>query len=67
MISDAHLKRRVVGRNVLIDSNIIICLTDSVDPYRNLAKSLFAMVEAGDAKAVISILSVGEVMQGPTR
>ena len=67
MISEAQLRKRVAGRNVLIDSNIIIYLTDSVDPYRNLAKDLFAMVEAGDATAVISILSVGEVMQGPIR
>jgi len=67
MISEAHLKKRVTGQNVLIDSNIIIYLTDSVDPYLNLAKHLFAIVEAGDATAVISILSVGEVMQGPIR
>ena len=67
MISASKLKKRVAGRTILIDSNIIIYLTDSVDPYLNLAKHLFAMVEAGDATAVISILSVGEVMQGPIR
>ena len=65
MISASHLKKAIVGRKVLIDSNIIIYLTESVDPYQTLAKLLFQMVEAGDAEAVISILSVGEVMQGP--
>ena len=65
MISASHLKKAVAGRKVLIDSNIIIYLTDSVNPYQTLAKLLFQMVEAGDAEAVISILSVGEVMQGP--
>ena len=65
MITSAQLKKAVAGRKVLIDSNIIIYLTDSVNPYQTLAKLLFQMVEAGDAEAVISILSVGEVMQGP--
>jgi predicted nucleic acid-binding protein len=65
MITSAQLKKAVAGRKVLIDSNIIIYLTDSVNPYQKLAKLLFQMVEAGDAAAVISILSVGEVMQGP--
>ncbi len=65
MISKSYLKKAVAGRRVLIDSNIIIYLTDSVNPYQTLAKLLFQLVEAGDAEAVISILSVGEVMQGP--
>ncbi len=65
MITPAQLKKAVAGRKVLIDSNIIIYLTDSVNPYQKLAKLLFQMVEAGDAAAVISILSLGEVMQGP--
>jgi len=65
MITSAQLKKAVAGRKVLIDSNIIIYLTDSVKPYQTLAKQLFQMVEAGDAEAVISILSIGEVMQGP--
>jgi len=65
MISESYLKKAVAGRRVLIDSNIIIYLTDSVNPYQTLAKLLFQLVEAGDAEAVISILSVGEVMQGP--
>lgn len=65
MITSAQLKKAVVGRKVLIDSNIIIYLTDAVNPYQKLAKLLFQLVEGGDVEAVISILSVGEVMQGP--
>jgi len=65
MISASHLKKAVAGRKLCIDSNIIIYLTDSVHPYQTLAKLLFQMVEAGNAAAVISILSVAEVMQGP--
>ncbi len=67
MITSSHLKKAVTGRKVLIDSNIIIYLTDSVAPYLRLAKQLFQMVEAGDVEAVISILSVSEVMQGPLK
>jgi predicted nucleic acid-binding protein len=67
MISAGILKKAAQGQKVLIDSNIIIYLTDSIQPYEPLAKMLFQMVECGDAQAVISILSIGEVMQGPIR
>ena len=67
MISAAQLKRAVTGKRVLIDSNIIIYLTDAIEPYQNLAKRLFEMIEAGQSDAVISVLSVGEVMQGPLK
>ena len=67
MISLSRLHRTVEGHKVLIDSNIIIYLTDSVQPYAPLSKALFEIVEAGDAKAVVSILSISEVMQGPIK
>ena len=67
MITCKTLKKAVFGRNLLIDSNIIIYLTDFIEPYAKLAKMLFEMIEKGDAKAVISALSVGEVMRGPLR
>ena len=67
MISEGTLKKAIKGQKVLIDSNIIIYLTDSIQPYEPLADLLFKMVESGDAEAVISILSIGEVMQGPIR
>jgi predicted nucleic acid-binding protein len=67
MISEATLKKAAGGHKVLIDSNIIIYLTDSIQPYASLAQSLFKQVESGDAQAIISILSISEVMQGPIR
>lgn len=67
MISASKLKKIAVGRRLLIDSNIIIYLTDAVEPYLQPARLLFEIVEAGQAKATISILSIGEVMQGPIR
>lgn len=67
MISIADLKKAVVGKRVLIDSNIIIYLTDSIKPYDGLAQNLFQMIEEGQTDAVISIVSIIEVIQGPLR
>jgi predicted nucleic acid-binding protein len=67
MISIGKLEKAVVGKKILIDTNIIIYLTDEIQPYARIAQSLFEMIEAGNAEAVISILSIGEVMQGPIR
>ena len=67
MISLKKLKNTVYGKKVLIDSNIIIYLTDTIQPYDALSKELFTMVEEGKAEAVISIISVAEVMQGPIK
>lgn len=67
MISLKKLKNTVYGKKVLIDSNIIIYLTDTIQPYDALSKELFTMIEEGKAEAVISILSVAEVMQGPIK
>jgi predicted nucleic acid-binding protein len=67
MISARELGAAVKGKKILIDSNMIIYLTDSVQPYEPLARALFQIVEAGHAKAVFSVLSIAEVMQGPLR
>ena len=67
MISNASLDKTALNRKVLIDSNIIIYLTDTIQPYASLARRLFEMVETGETEAVISILSIGEVMRGPLR
>ncbi len=61
------IKKAIQNKKVLIDSNIIIYLTDSIQPYAPAAQQLFSMVESGDAQAVISILSISEVMHGPLR
>lgn len=61
------LKQAVKGKKVLIDSNIIIYLTEEIEPYCSLAREVFSLVEEGGSRAVISILSISEVMQGPLR
>ena len=67
MIPSTDLEKAISGKTVLIDSNIIIYLTDSVSPYAALSRRLFEMIELGEASALISIISVGEVIQGPLK
>ena len=42
MISLKKLKNTVCGKKVLIDSNIILYLTDTIQPYDALSRELFA-------------------------
>jgi len=49
----------------VIDTNIIIYLTDTIQPYEPLSRLIFEMIEAGSVSAVLSIISVAEVMKGP--
>ena len=67
MISATEISRKIRGKKILIDTNIIIYLTDIVDPYAVLSRQIFDLVESGEAEALFSILSVAEVMQGPIR
>ena len=67
MIPLTDFEKAISGKTVLIDSNIIIYLTDSVSPYVALSRRLFEMIEIGEVPALISIISVGEVMQGPLK
>jgi predicted nucleic acid-binding protein len=67
MIALKDFEKAISGRSALIDSNIIIYLTDSVSPYVALSRRLFEMIEFGEVSALISIISVGEVMQGPLK
>jgi len=67
MISLNDLENAVSGKKLLIDTNIIIYLTEGVEPYADLSRSLFELVESGQATALFSIISVAEVMQGPLR
>ena len=62
-----QLERMVLRRVVLIDTNVIIYLTDSVEPHVALSRRLFEIIERGDAQGVVSTVSVAEVMQGPLR
>ena len=67
MISLTDFEKAIFGKTLLIDTNIIIYLTDSVLPYEALSRRLFEMIEMGGVSALISIISVGEVMQGPLK
>jgi predicted nucleic acid-binding protein len=67
MIALTDFEKTISGKTVLIDSNIIIYLTDSISPYAALSRRLFEMIEIGEVSALISIISVGEVMQGPLK
>ena len=67
LITPKYLKNKVVGKNILVDSNIIIYLTDSVQPYDQLSQLLFEMIEDGKVQAVISHISIAEVMNGPLK
>jgi len=61
------LENLILGKRVLIDTNIIIYLTDMVWPYEELSRLLFSLIEEGRAEGVISVVSVAEVMQGPLK
>jgi len=67
LIHLSDLKKAVSGKRLLIDTNIIIYLTDSITPYNTLSSLLFEMIEKGEAAAVISIISVAEIMRGPLK
>jgi len=67
LISEAELKMGIKGRNILVDTNIIIYLTDNISPYASLSRVLFEMVESGSVFAYFSIVSIAEVLQGPLR
>ncbi len=67
MIDIKTLKKSIRGKKVLIDSNIIVYLTEEIEPFCRLAQELFFAIEEGLSNAVISILSVSEVMQGPLK
>ena len=66
-ISLTGLEKSVKGKRILVDTNIIIYLTDGIPPYLPLSRRLFEMIESGDVFAFFSIISIAEVMQGPLR
>ncbi|MBW1894412.1 MAG: PIN domain-containing protein [Deltaproteobacteria bacterium] len=67
LITPSALKKRINGKKILLDTNIIIYLTDMIQPYEPLSRLIFEMIEMGDASAVLSVVSVAEVMQGPIK
>lgn len=64
-IAPSTLKKKISGKKLLVDTNVIIYLTDTIQPYEPLSRLIFEMIETGDASAVLSIISVAEVMKGP--
>jgi len=67
IITPSALTKAISGKKILIDTNVVIYLTDSIEPYLSLSRLMFEMVEAGDVFAVISMMTVAEVMQGPLK
>jgi len=65
--SPSALKKILSGKKILVDSNIIIYLTDAIQPFAPVSRVIFQMIEKGDVFAVFSIVSIAEVMQGPIR
>ena len=61
------VRKALSGKRVLVDSNVIIYLTDAIKPYEELSRYLFQMIEKGDIYALFSIVSVAEVMLGPLK
>lgn len=66
-ITTSALRKKINGKKILVDTNIIIYLTDMVQPYDTISRSLFEMIERGEASAVLSIITITEVMQGPIK
>lgn len=67
ILSPAGLEKAVIGKTVLIDTNIVIYLTDEVEPYESLSRLLFTLIEEESVNALISVISIAEVMQGPLK
>lgn len=67
LIKPHDLQKAVHGKHILVDTNIIIYLTDLIEPYASLSKILFDMIEKGEVSAILSIISVAEAMQGPLK
>ncbi|NLD36007.1 MAG: type II toxin-antitoxin system VapC family toxin [Desulfatiglans sp.] len=67
LIKPSVLRKAVYGKQILVDTNIIIYLTDLVEPYVSLSRLLFEMIEKGETSAVISVISIAEVMHGPLK
>jgi predicted nucleic acid-binding protein len=67
LITPSAIQNAVTGKKVLIDTNVIIYLTDAIPDYVGLSRRLFEIIEHGDASAVFSMISIAEVIQGPIR
>ena len=66
-VSVSMVRKALSGKRVLVDSNVIIYLTDAIKPYEELSRYLFQMIEKGDVYALFSMVSVAEVLLGPLK
>ena len=67
LASPESLLRRLEGRKVLIDTNVIIYLVEDLPGYGSLAQHVFRSLEAGGFEGVVSTVTLGELMMGPVR
>jgi len=67
LVSAGSLLRRLEGRKVLIDTNVIIYLVEDLPGYGSLAQHVFRSLEAGGFEGVVSMVTLGELMMGPLR
>ena len=50
-----------------LDSNVLIYLIESVEPWHRVAGELINAIEAGAARGSISALGLAEILSGPAR
>jgi len=67
ILSPSKLRNLILGKKLLIDTNIIIYLTDKIQPYEELSRIVFSLIEEGKARGIISLISIVEIMQGPLK
>jgi predicted nucleic acid-binding protein len=67
LISETDIEKALKGMRILVDTNIIIYLTDDVPPFASLSRVLFEMIESGSVFACFSMITIAEVLQGPLR
>lgn len=67
VLTRAQAQARLFGRSVLIDTNVVVYLTENVATYGPLADFVFRSLEEGRFTAVLSAVTIAEVMMGPLR
>jgi predicted nucleic acid-binding protein len=66
-VTVSMVKKALTGKRILVDSTVIIYLTDAIKLYHELSRCLCQMIEKGDAYAIFSMASIAEVMLGPLK
>lgn len=58
---------RLLGRTVYLDANVFIYVVESVAPYADALRPLFASIAAGETPAVTSEITLAETLVKPFR